>query len=70
MATGSTARTLKAFRPSRFGPADEYDEDQQRIKAANLECYIKRAEKGSPIFGSQNRSLQDEIKLILEGVQA
>jgi len=41
---------MRAFRPSRFAPAEEYDEDDQRIKEANLERYAKRAEKGTPLF--------------------
>lgn len=41
---------MRAFRPSRFAPAEEYEEDNQRIKDANLERYAKRAEKGTPLF--------------------
>jgi hypothetical protein len=41
---------MRAFRPSRFAPAEEFDEDNQRIKAANLERYTKRAENGTPLF--------------------
>jgi len=41
---------MRAFRPSRFAPAEEFEEDNQRIKAANLERYAKRAEKGNPLF--------------------
>jgi len=49
---------MRAFRPSRFAPAEEYDEDSQRIKAANVERYAKRAEKGTPIF-ERVRSMAD-----------
>ena len=49
---------MRAFRPSRFAPAEEYDEDNQRIKAANLERYAKRAEKGTPLF-ERVRSMAD-----------
>ncbi len=49
---------MRAFRPSRFAPAEEYDEDNQRIKAANLERYVKRAEKGTPLF-ERVRSMAD-----------
>lgn len=41
---------MRAFRPSRFAPAEEYDEDDQRVKEANLERYAKRAEQGTPLF--------------------
>jgi hypothetical protein len=41
---------MRAFRPSRFTPEEEYDEESQRIKDANLERYTKRAEKGTPLF--------------------
>jgi len=41
---------MRAFRPSRFASAEEYEEDDQRIKAANIERYAKRAEKGTPLF--------------------
>ena len=41
---------MRAFRPSRFASAEEYDEDSQRIKDANVERYAKRAEKGTPLF--------------------
>ena len=58
---------MRAFRPSRFSPAEEYDEDDQRIKAANLERYAKRAEKGQALFGMDTRRFQDEIALVLEG---
>jgi len=49
---------MRAFRPSRFAPADEFEEDNQRIKAANLERYTRRAEKGTPLF-KRVRSLAD-----------
>ena len=41
---------MRAFRPSRFAPAEELEEDNQRIKAANIERYAKRAEKDNPLF--------------------
>lgn len=49
---------MRAFRPSRFAPAEEYDEENQRIKDANLERYTKRAEKGTPLF-ERVRSMSD-----------
>jgi hypothetical protein len=49
---------MRAFRPSRFSPEEEYDEDSQRIKDANLERYTKRAEKGTPLF-ERVRSMAD-----------
>lgn len=49
---------MRAFRPSRFAPAEEYDEDSQRIKDANLDRYAKRAEKGTPLF-ERVRSMAD-----------
>jgi hypothetical protein len=36
----------------------EYDEDNERVKAANLERYTKRAEKGTPLF-ERVRSMAD-----------
>ena len=41
---------MRAFRPSRFAPADEYDEEHQQAKEENLERYAKRAEAGMPLF--------------------
>ncbi len=41
---------MRAFRPSQFAPAEEFEEDNQRIKAANIERYAKRAEKDTPLF--------------------
>jgi hypothetical protein len=49
---------MRAFRPSRFTPEEEYDEESQRIKDANLERYTKRAEKGTPLF-KRVRSMAD-----------
>ncbi len=49
---------MRAFRPSQFAPAEEFDDDNQRIKAANLERYAKRAENGTPLF-DRVRSLAD-----------
>lgn len=49
---------MRAFRPSRFAPAEEYDEENQRIKDANLERYAKRAGKGAPLF-ERVRSMAD-----------
>ncbi len=50
MATGTSARTLKAFRPGYFGSDDDYDEENRRVKDINLERYAKRVEKGQSIF--------------------
>ena len=41
---------MRAFRPSRFAPADAYEEEHQRDKDANLQRYAKRAELGMPLF--------------------
>ncbi len=67
MATGSNTKTLKGFRPSHFSD-DEYDDDNQRIKAANLERYAKRAEKGGAIFPDNKRSMWDDLEMAQEGV--
>jgi len=49
---------MRAFRPSRFASTEEFEEDNQRIKAANIERYAKRAEKGTPLF-KRVRSMAD-----------
>ena len=54
---------MRAFRPSRFAPAEEYEEDNQRIKAANLERYAKRAEKGNPLF-ERVRSMANMTRVV------
>jgi hypothetical protein len=54
---------MRAFRPSRFAPAEEYDEDDERIKAANLERYAKRAENGTPLF-DRVRSMSDISRVV------
>lgn len=41
---------MRAFRPSRFAPVEEYEEDYQSDKAANVQIYAKRAEMGVPLF--------------------
>jgi len=41
---------MRAFRPSRFAPMEEYEEDYERDKAANVQRYAKRAELGIPLF--------------------
>ena len=41
---------MRAFRPSRYAPVEEYEEDYQSDKAANLQVYAKRAELGVPLF--------------------
>jgi hypothetical protein len=41
---------MRAFRPSQFAPAEEVEEDQQRVKDANVKVYAKRAEAGMPLF--------------------
>ena len=41
---------MRAFRPSRFAPVEECEEDYQSDKAANLQVYAKRAEMGVPLF--------------------
>ena len=54
---------MRAFRPSRFAPAEEYDEENMRIKAANIERYSQRAEKGTPLF-ERVRSMADIARAI------
>ena len=54
MATGSTARRLKAFRPSNWAPADYDEEERQRDKDANVERYAKRAKLGMPLFPEEH----------------
>ena len=41
---------MRGFRPSRFSSLDEYEEDHQRDKDANVQRYAKRAEAGMPLF--------------------
>ena len=41
---------MRAFRPSRFAPAEEYEEEDQRAKDAKVELYAKRAQAGMPLF--------------------
>jgi hypothetical protein len=41
---------MRAFRPSRFAPVDEYEEEHQLAKDANVEVYAKRAAAGMPLF--------------------
>ena len=45
---------MKAYRPSRFASSDEYDEDNAKIKAANVESYAKMAENGRVLFEEQH----------------
>ena len=54
---------MRAFRPSRFAPVEEYDDDNQRIKAANMERYAKRAEDGTPLF-ERARSMADIARVV------
>jgi hypothetical protein len=41
---------MRAFRPSRFAPPDEHEEDHERDKAENVQRYAKRAAAGIPLF--------------------
>jgi len=41
---------MRGFRPSRFSPVDEFEEDHQRDKDVNVQRYAKRAEAGMPLF--------------------
>ena len=45
---------MRAFRPSYFTPAEEFEEDEQRAKDANVERYAERAEAGLPLFDTLN----------------
>jgi len=61
--------SIRAFRPSHFAGDDEYDEDGQRAKEANVQLYTQRVEAGLPLFDNvrilrlPNRT---ETKLSLE----
>ena len=41
---------MREFRPSRYAPVEEYEEDDQRAKDANLQVYAERAAAGVPLF--------------------
>lgn len=41
---------MRAFRPSRFAPMEEFEGDDQRAKDANLQVYAERAAAGVPLF--------------------
>ena len=41
---------MRAFRPSRFAPVEENEEDRHPVKEANMEVYARRAEAGMPLF--------------------
>lgn len=41
---------MRGFRPSRFSPVDEFEEDHQRDKDSNVQRYARRAEAGMPLF--------------------
>ena len=41
---------MRAFRPSHFAPAEEYEEEHQHVKDSNVEVYAKRAAAGVPLF--------------------
>jgi hypothetical protein len=46
----NVGHSIRAFRPSHYGQADEYVEEVQLEKLANLEVYAHRAEAGLPLF--------------------
>jgi hypothetical protein len=46
----NVSHSIRAFRPSRYAPADECEEELQREKLANMELYASRAEAGLPLF--------------------
>ncbi len=41
---------MRAFRPSRYAPVENLEEDHQSAKDVNVEVYAKRAEAGIPLF--------------------
>ncbi len=43
-------RTVRAYRPSRFGTIEQNNEDAEMIRLANLKLYANRVNAGRPIF--------------------
>ena len=41
---------MRGYRPSRFAPPEEFEEDHQLAKDANLKIYAQRAQAGMPLF--------------------
>jgi len=57
---------MRAFRPSRFAPADAYEEDDQQAREENVRRYALRAQAGMPLFESTPLTAE----LIVESAEA
>jgi hypothetical protein len=54
----NSGRYIRAFRPSRFARLDDFDDESERIKEANLQMYAERAQAGVPLFDSAPVAVQ------------
>ena len=53
-------RCIRAFRPSYFAAAEDYDEDTLRAKEVNVELYAERVQAGLPLFDSASSQIAPE----------
>jgi hypothetical protein len=55
---------MRAFRPSHFSQAEDYDEDADRAKQDNLRIYTLRAQAGLPLFSGVVPELSQPVKRV------
>ena len=61
---------MRAFRPSHYAPMDEYDEEEQRMKDANVLRYAERAEARLPLFDGITGGMDPEPQRLGSSVRS